>query len=111
MLSGIDGIHSSTAAFDLAAHRIAVASTDLYGDEPSERTGPVGPFGTGNDDAVRRPATVEAEALPTPARGLHGPDLLNEMLTMMIAHAQLPAVIRGIQAGSEMHRSLVDLRA
>jgi hypothetical protein len=38
-------------------------------------------------------------------------DFLDEMLTLMIAHAQLPAVMRAVQARSGMQRSLVDLRA
>lgn len=109
MLSGVQGIRSAVSAFDVAAQRVAATSTDVYGDEPAEGVGPIGPFGTGTGDAVARDDAAPAvEPLPVPARGLHGPDLLNEMLTMMIAHAQLPAVVRALQAGSEMHRSLVD---
>ena len=101
MISTIDGIRAS------------LQTAALYGDEPAERTGPVGPFGTAEErdlPGVPDPKP-EVDVMSIPARGLHGPDLLNEMLTMMISHAQLPAVIRALQAGNEMQRSLVDLRA
>ena len=110
MTSPITGIAAGLALADAAAHNIANVSTPGARRERVELQ-PVEPRAGVAVAVTHEAPPAEVPPVEIPAQGLHGHDLLTELVSLVIAHAQLGINVESLKAGLDARRSLVDRSA